>query len=68
LCNDKQAQVLRMAMKIVICEVHVTVSTYGSMNVDIYLKYKRFIAIIRTNFLQISLTERVLQLSAPDSK
>ena len=55
-------------MKIVICEVHFSVSTYGSMNVEDCLKYKRFIVIIHTNFVQISLTERVLQLSAPDIK
>lgn len=43
-------------MKIVICEVHVSVSTYGSMDVEDFLKYKRFIAIIHTNLLQISLS------------
>lgn len=38
------------------------------MNVEVRLKYKYFIAIIRTNFAHISLIERLLQLSAPDIK
>lgn len=58
--NDKQTEVLRMAMRTVICEVHVGVSTYGSMNVEIVeicLKCKHF---IHTTFAQVSPTERLL--------
>jgi hypothetical protein len=57
-----------MAMKIVTCEVHVSVSTCSSLNVEVCLKYKHFIAIIHTNFVQMSLIEILLQLSAPDIK
>jgi hypothetical protein len=70
LYNDKQTELLRMAMKNVICEVHVTVSTYvySSMNVEVCFKYKHFIAIIPNSFVQISLTEILLQPSASDIK
>jgi len=35
---------------------------------EVCLKYKHFIAIIHANFVQMSLTERLLQISAPDIK
>jgi hypothetical protein len=63
--RNKRKYVLRRAIKIIICQVHVNVSTDVSVNANVCLKYKHFTAIICTNFAH-KCHRRLLQLSVTD--